>query len=135
MRILKSVITGLVNHAENDAPLEACGYLAGADDIVTVHYPLTNTDKSSEHFSFDPKEQFAAVKDARARGLEMYAVYHSHPVTLARPSQTDINLAHDPNMLYVIVSLAEGKEDIKAFAIRNNKVNQVNLEAVDDKGI
>lgn len=132
MKILKSVLRQIVQHAKKDAPLEACGYLAGLDGVVIKDYPLTNIDKSSEHFSFDPKEQFTAAKDARAKGLEIYAVYHSHPATAARPSQEDIKLAYDPEIAYVIVSLADGKEDVQAFSIRNGEVNLINLEANND---
>jgi Predicted metal-dependent protease of the PAD1/JAB1 superfamily len=135
MKIRKDIITRLIEHARKDAPIEACGYLGAENGIITELYPLTNVDKSSEHFSLDPGEQFSAMKDGRARGLEMCAVHHSHPATSARPSQEDIKLAHDPNTLYVIVSLAAGKEDIKAFTIRNCNVSQVNLEVIDDNGI
>ena len=112
----------IVDHAKRGAPIEVCGYLAGKDGVITRHYELTNVDQSQEHFSFDPKEQFATVKSARAEGLEIYAVYHSHPATPARPSQEDIRLAYDPNISYVIVSLADGKEDVKAFHIRDGEV-------------
>ncbi len=90
------------------------------------------SDKSEEHFSFDPKEQFESVKDARAKGLEVCAVYHSHPETAARPSPEDMKLAYDPNMSYVIVSLAGGEEDIKSFKITDSKVELENLEVVSD---
>ncbi|MDP2830797.1 MAG: Mov34/MPN/PAD-1 family protein, partial [Candidatus Omnitrophota bacterium] len=67
MKITKTVIKGMVNYAKQDAPLEACGYLAGKDSIITKIYALANTDKSNEHFSFEPKEQFRVVKDVRAQ--------------------------------------------------------------------
>ena len=132
MKIRHKVIEQLLRHAKREAPLEACGYLAGQDGVLSAAYELTNIDQSCEHFSFDPKEQFATLRDVRARGQELAAVYHSHPASPARPSPEDIKLAYDPNVVYVIVSLAEGKEDVKAFYIRNQKVDSVNLEVVDD---
>jgi len=90
MKISKTVIRKIVEHAKGEAPLEACGYLAGKDNAITQIYALTNIDKSREHFSFDPKEQFSSVNNARAKGLEMRAVYHSHPASPARPSLEDI---------------------------------------------
>lgn len=132
MRIRKRIVEQLTNHAKKEAPLEACGYLAVKDGTVTALYALENIDKSGEHFSFDPREQFAAVRDARAKGLEICAVYHSHPASPARPSEEDIRLAHDPQMLYVIVSLAQVKEEIKAFRIKDNSVEPVALEVVDN---
>jgi [CysO sulfur-carrier protein]-S-L-cysteine hydrolase len=132
MRILKKVIKQMLDHAQKEAPLEACGYLASKDAVILASYALVNVDKSSEHFSFDPKEQFAAVKDARAKGWEMCAVYHSHPASPARASQEDIKLAYDPNMSYFIVSLAGGKEEVRAFLIRNSVVSPIDLEVIDD---
>ncbi|MFA4843000.1 MAG: M67 family metallopeptidase [Candidatus Omnitrophota bacterium] len=132
MKITKNIIIQLVNHAKKEVPIEACGYLGAKDGVITAIYALTNVDKSSEHFSFAPKEQFAALRDAREKDLEICAVYHSHPVSPARPSEEDIAKAYDPEILYVIVSLAQGKEDIRAFRIKNKTVGQVDLEIIDN---
>jgi len=35
-------------------------------------------------------------------------------------------------MSYFIVSLAGGKEEIRAFSIKNGEVGEINLEVVDD---
>lgn len=128
MKIKKDIIEKIISHAKKDAPIEACGYLAGKDGVLSRHYELTNIDKSEEHFAFDPKEQFKPVKDARALGLEVSAVYHSHPETPARPSAEDIKLAYDPNYSYVIVSLANGQEDVKSFKIINSKAEPEEIE-------
>jgi len=135
MKIKKSIIGELLNHAKVESPVEACGYLAARDGVIKDFYRLTNVDRSGEHFSFDPKEQFAALKDARAKGLKICAVYHSHPKSPARPSLEDIKLAYDPDMLYVIVSLDAGREDVKAFDIKHRRVEPVELEVVSDEGI
>lgn len=133
MKIKKPVIEAVIKHARRDAPLEACGYLAARDGIITASYPLSNVDKSNEHFSFDPKEQFTAMRDARSKGLDLCAVYHSHPNTPARPSDEDIRLARDPAVLYAIISLAGGKEDIRVFKIKGQMAEQVGLEVIDDR--
>lgn len=130
MKIKKEVVERLFAHAQKEKPREACGYLAGRNGVITVSYVLSNIDKSSEHFSFDPKEQFQALKDARSKGLEILAVYHSHPKTPARPSEEDIRLAYDPDILYAIVSLAQDKRDLKAFRIKDRQVDPVNLEVI-----
>jgi len=135
MKIRAGVIQQLIAHAQKEVPFEACGYLAARNSIITQVYPLSNIDKSSEHFSFDPREQFAAVKDARAKGLEVCAVYHSHPASPARPSAEDIKLALDPDKFYFIVSLAADKQDIKAFKIKAQKVEPINLEVISNEGV
>ncbi len=128
MKITKKIKNNIIAHAKKEAPIEACGYLAGKDCVISTHYELTNTDASAEHFSFDPAEQFKTVKDARANELEIYAVYHSHPATPARPSDEDIKLAYDPNISYIIVSLADGQEDVKSFKIADGQVTCEDLE-------
>lgn len=113
-----NIAAELVEHAKDHAPVEACGLLAGMGSSVTRCYRLTNVDASPEHFSMDPKEQFAAVKDMRASGLEMLAVYHSHPATPARMSREDLRLALTPGIRYVIVSLADPSQPaIRSFRV------------------
>lgn len=113
-----------------EAPLEACGYAAGANGEIREILPLTNIDKSAEHYSLDPKEQFAALKTARAKGLSLLGVYHSHPATPARMSAEDIRLANDPDTLYLILSLVSG--GLKAFTVDGDKkVNEVPVEITE----
>lgn len=112
----------ILAHAQGGLPNEMCGLLAGtvapADDAAgrrlatgTVEhvYLLTNIDESNEHFSMDPREQLAAVKDARAHGWELLGNWHSHPETPARPSDEDKRLAYDPTTCYLILSLEDGE--------------------------
>ena len=112
-------------------PNEARGYLAGSDGEVTYSYQLTNVDHSPEHFSFDPSEQFKAVKDARNKGLQILANYHSHPETPSRPSQEDIRLAYDPEIGYVIISLAAAEPVVKSFRISNGSATNEDLMITD----
>ncbi len=134
MKIPKNIYEQIILHAQKDLPNEACGYLAGQSDRVTKAYAIKNIDQSHEHFSFDPEEQFAAIKDMRNENLVPIAVYHSHPETPSRPSKEDIKLAYDPDISYVIISLAENIPVIKSFKIKqrpdeNHRVeNNLRLE-------
>jgi len=123
MIILPSdVLADMVDHARQAAPIEACGLLAGTGSTVERIYRLTNVERSPEHFSLDPREQFAAVKDARGRRLEILALYHSHPATPARMSAADLRLAFTPGIRYVIVSLADpNRPVIKGFSVSNGQ--------------
>ena len=85
-----------------------------------------------EHFSFEPAEQFATVRQMRAAGVRLRAVYHSHPATPARPSPEDIRLANDPSLSYVIVSLAGLQPDVKSFRIRDGQVAVEPLNIIED---
>jgi len=128
IKIPKDIYEAIIQHAKDDAPIEACGYLAGVVGEVKSIYKMKNTDNSEEHFSFDPQEQFGAFKDAAKRGERLIACYHSHPATPARPSQEDIKLAYDPNISYIIVSLANGGVDLKSFKIKSGEVTKEEVE-------
>ena len=131
IQIKKTITDRLIEHSREDLPIEACGYLAGSNDIITKHYKLANADNSPVHYSFHPEDQFEMIRKSREEGLEIMACYHSHPATPARPSQEDIRLAYDPEIMYVIISLADSVPEIKAFRIINGKVSHEELIVID----
>ena len=128
MKIPRSIAAAILAQAEAAAPIEACGYLAGRHGVVRGHYPMTNADRSATHFSFDIEEQFRVMRAVREQGMQMIGVYHSHPVTPARPSAEDVRLAYDPNIIHVIISLAGGGNDLKAFKIKSGRVSPEVIE-------
>lgn len=101
----------IIAHAESVLPEEACGLIAGEiteeGKIIRKVYLLTNIDHSNEHFSLDPKEQLAAIKDMRANGLLPLGNWHSHPESPSRPSEEDKRLAYDSKASYLILSLMD----------------------------
>ena len=123
MNIPQNIIDELIEQAEKDAPLESCGYLLGSESgDVTENYPMENIDHSSEHFSFAPKDQIAALRYARSQGLRILANWHSHPASPSRPSQEDLRLANDPSIRYAILSLLNGNVTLNSFRILNGEV-------------
>ena len=135
MKIPHNIIDELIAQAEKDAPDESCGYLLGSltpnpspkgegdfEAVVTENYWMENIDHSSEHFSFAPKDQFAALRYAREKGLKILANGHSHPASPSRPSQEDLRLANDPTIRYAILSLLDGEPKLNSFKILNGEV-------------
>lgn len=134
LKIPYNIFEQILQQAKTEAPVEACGILAGIDSKVENLYQMTNVDNSSDHFMMEPKEQFAVVKDIRSSGLEMLAIYHSHPETPARPSAEDIRFALTPGVIYVIVSLLGSNGPvIKGFQIINGSINEVPVIIVEDE--
>ncbi len=126
LEIPTNIFEQMVAQAKALAPIEACGILAGKDNKAEKLFEMTNADNRSDHFMMEPKEQFAVVEDIRSAGLEMLAIYHSHPETLARPSAEDIRLALTPDVIYVIVSLQDANDaNVKGFCIENSTVTEV----------
>ncbi len=115
----------MLEHSVKESPNEACGLIAGIDHEegyreIRKLYILTNTDHTNEHFTIDPKEQLAAVKDMRKEVLAPLGNWHSHPESPSRPSEEDKRLANDSRASYLILSLEDADNPVlNAFHIEN----------------
>jgi len=128
-----SIVTVLKERAAEDMPNEACGMLAGSDGVVEHFYPMTNADASPEHYTLVPREQFDVMKNARGRGLQLLAVWHSHPETPARMSDEDIRLAYATDVYYVILSLAVPEsEALRGFEMIDGAPVEISVTITED---
>lgn len=128
----KSDYEKILAHAQKELPNEACGLIAGektsSGKIIKKVYLLTNTDHSNEHFSLDPKEQLAAIKDMRANGIEPLGNWHSHPESPSRPSEEDKRLAYDSSASYMILSLMDREKPVlNSFKIQGTSSEKEEL--------
>src|SRR5665647_1497068 len=122
----------MLNHSLKSIPNEACGILGGKEEdglkYVQKVYLIANIDDSPEHFSMDPKEQFAAAKDMRSNGWVVLGNFHSHPESPSRPSEEDKRLAFDSEASYLILSLADEQNIVlKSFSIVKGEVKDEEL--------
>jgi proteasome lid subunit RPN8/RPN11 len=70
------------------------------------------------HYYMDPLDQLRVYREIDDLDLDVVAYYHSHTHTEARPSPTDIRLAHDPSVMWVLVSLENpNRPDVRAWRI------------------
>lgn len=131
LTITENIFEEILQQARSEAPIEACGILAGKNSHVEKLYRMKNADQSGDHFMMSPEEQFKVAKDIRSSELEMLAIYHSHPETPARPSQEDIRLALTPDVVYVIVSLKDKNNPmLKGFQIENGKLEETPVQII-----
>lgn len=130
MKLTRQIVDQIAAEARAQAPHEACGYVAGKGDRAEFLIPMRNTSAGPGRFSFDPKEQFAAVREARAAGLDLIAVYHSHPAGEARMSEEDVRLANDVGIVYLVYSLAG--QHLRAYRVSRDKaVTETGIELAD----
>ena len=131
IKLKKSDYEIILAHAKKEAPVEACGLIAGHiegdDKIIEKVYILTNTDHAEEHFTLDPKEQLSAVKDMRANGYDQLGNWHSHPVSPSRPSDEDKRLAYDSTASYMILSLMDSTPVLNSFHIEGDTATKEEL--------
>jgi proteasome lid subunit RPN8/RPN11 len=128
MRISRRLLDEIIAHARADAPNECCGMIASRDGEAVAVHRARNAAASPLRYEMEGMEQYriqSAIDDA---GLELGAIYHSHTRSAPYPSQTDINLAFYPEALYVIVGVAGGEPDVRAFAIAGGRVDERALE-------
>lgn len=132
IRIQREDYEKIAEHARACLPEEACGLIAGTEEEgikeIRQVYLLTNADHSAEHFTLDPREQLAAVRDMRARNLKPLGNWHSHPETPSRPSREDIRLAFDSRASYLILSLMDPDHPaLNSFHIENGGARKEEL--------
>jgi proteasome lid subunit RPN8/RPN11 len=110
-------------HAEADAPNEACGLLVLREGIADRYVPGINEAASPYRFELrmpDPEVWF--LEDD---GYEL-AVFHSHPESPARPSKTDVeNIGHWQGRPYVIYTLRT--DELAAWRIEDGSIESLPL--------
>ncbi|MDQ6744817.1 MAG: M67 family metallopeptidase [Actinomycetota bacterium] len=128
MRIASELLAQMVAHAREEAPEECCGMVAVTDGQMVEVHPATNSEASPFRFVIDAREQLQILDAIEAADQELGAIYHSHTRTPPRPSQTDINFAAAwPGVLWVIVGLADGQEEVRTWRIDGGQVREVEL--------
>ena len=132
VKLKKEDFQAMAAHAVAHLPEEACGLIAGeksdTERVIKKVYYLTNIDHTNEHFSLDPKEQLAAIKDMRKNGFVPLGNWHSHPESPSRPSEEDKRLAFDSKASYMILSLMDRETPVlNSFKITGDTAEKEEL--------
>jgi proteasome lid subunit RPN8/RPN11 len=131
IRVERKVLDVISDEAENLAPHEACGLLAGRDGIIQRAYPATNAAQDSKsRYEIAPEELFRLMRSIRDAGLELLGIYHSHPHSENVPSGHDIERAFYPEAAYFILSPhSRTAKPVRAYSIRNGQAIEMEVEA------
>ncbi len=114
-------------HVEREAPLEACGLLAGKGERVEKVLLVANQARSAVRFRMDPREQLQAFNWMDAHQLDLLGIFHSHPAGPETPSATDMAEAAYP-VVHVIWSRSGGIWQARGFWIEGQCLSRVDLE-------
>ncbi len=121
----------MIEHARRESPLECCGILGGKGETVQRAFELQNAEKSPIRFSVSPQEQLKLFEEIERDSIEMIAIYHSHPDSVAFPSETDVKMAFYPNVASIIISLKEkDNPGVKAFRIDKEAIQPEEIEII-----
>lgn len=109
--LARSAYLAILDHAIEDAPLEACGILAGHREggrsvVERVHRTANVAAAPRLTYAIDPEEQFRTMETIEENGQSVLGFYHSHPAGPATPSEVDRERASWPDHHYLIASLA-----------------------------
>lgn len=115
----------MVAHAESKFPNECCGAMLGQTDgevkQVTMAVPLENAyaGEQGARYELRPEDLLAADRKARAAGLDLIGIFHSHPDCDAYFSKTDLENSC-PWYSFVVLSVKSGKFDHAASFLPNS---------------
>ncbi len=133
-QISASALSEMIDHCKADYPNEACGYLAGRDGAATTAVRMTNAHASPSSYEMEGAEQAKVQREMRLKNLEHLAIYHSHVATAAYPSRRDIDRATAIQDFfdgcYVLVTLKDATPGVRAFRVRDNAVEELEVQEV-----
>ena len=114
----------MVAHAEAKFPDECCGAMIGRIDGDTKHVisaePMENAyaGEQGARYELRPEDLLEADRRARAAGLDLIGIFHSHPDCDAYFSKTDLENSC-PWYSFVVLSVKSGKFDHAASFLPN----------------
>ncbi len=113
--------------AEDGYPFETCGLMVGSrqDSEARVNYITAsrnlNTERARDRYELDGEDFLRTDREARAIGLEVVGVWHTHPDHPARPSETDLSQAW-PGWSYLILGLETGRlVDLRSWLLNEDR--------------
>ncbi len=105
---------GMLAHVLSCLPEEACGLVGSlpGENTAAVILPIENELHSPVRFRMAPAEQLKAFYWLEERGLDLAAIFHSHPRGPRHPSATDLAEFAYPGVLMLILSPLEPASDL-----------------------
>jgi proteasome lid subunit RPN8/RPN11 len=137
----RNLLDALVAQALAEQPNECCGLLAGKREgpaeaeksaggvaRVVERFPLVNALASPVRYESDGPSMLRAHRDMRARGLDILAVYHSHPTSDPVPSRTDLACNYYPGVVHLIVSLTTTPPRVRGWWLTETDYREAEWE-------
>jgi len=127
--IARAIVDEMIAHAREDLPNEACGMVHAREGVPIAAHRVANVAASPYRYEMNPLQMMGLESQRDATGETLFAIYHSHVASEARPSPTDVRMAFFPpgeiarepmfpETYYIVVSLAGEPPSVRAFRIR-----------------
>ena len=121
----------MLSYIQAGLPEEACGMLLGKShqnnyQTLEVH-PTTNILHNPVRYQMDPQEQLEVINYMQEKGLELVAIYHSHPQGQNTISQIDIEEAFYHETVYLIWFAHCGEWQCRAYLIQDGSATEIQI--------
>ena len=122
----RTMLDAMVAHARRDHPDECCGVVAGRDGVATRMFEMVNAERSPTGFTFDSAEWLKVYREIDDADEDLLVVYHSHTMTEAYPSRTDIRWSvNTPGASWLLVSTRDpAYDEVKSYRIEDGVVTE-----------
>jgi [CysO sulfur-carrier protein]-S-L-cysteine hydrolase len=120
----------MLEHVNQQVPVEACGLLAGKNNRVEKVILIQNQAQSPVRFVMDPYEQLEAFNWIEANRLDLLGIFHSHPAGPGTVSVTDITEAAY-EVTHLIWFRNQDRWQARGFWIENGRATEVPLQIVE----
>lgn len=127
LRITPEQERWMLAHVLRWLPEEACGLLAGRGDRAERLFLIPNELHSPVKFRMEPQAQLDALLRIDELGLDMLAIFHSHPNGPPAPSPTDLAEFAYPGAATLILASTGGDWTARAFLIGGSSVTEIPL--------
>ena len=127
LELSQSLLDEMIAYVDQRAPLEACGLLAGKVARAEKMIGVLNQAHSPVRFVMDPYEQLHAFDWIDSNGLDLVAIFHSHPTGPETASPTDI-LEAAYAVVHVILSYTGQQWKARGFWIEGRQASEVTLQ-------
>ncbi len=117
----------MLRHVMSVLPEEACGFVAGKGRDAFAVLPVTNSLHSPVRFMMDPLEQLNAMQWIEQNGLDVMAIYHSHPSGPAAPSATDLAEHSFPEALGMLWSRSGSRWRLRCFEMLTGNFKELSI--------
>ena len=98
----------LSEYAENEKPYESCAILFGTineeNSTVKEIFFTKNIEESEVNFTISNEQLIDAYKIAEEKKMDIVGIFHSHPNSIAFPSDTDKKFMYGNPVVWVIYS-------------------------------
>ncbi len=128
LEIPRDLYDAMIVHCRSETPLECCGMLAGIAPRVSLFLPLRNAapieTRTTRYFA-EPRDLFQVEKTLRKLGLEILAIYHSHPSAQPVPSRTDLREHNYGSVPQIIVSLLGNEPVVRVWRLDETSYHEL----------